>query len=69
MRVTKQHAQSFTLVERREFVATSGGLSFTGAEPRAVRQRLEIRSLQIDESAPGAKSLLEREPSPSLGGR
>ncbi len=36
MRITMQHAQRLTLGEMREFVASSGRLSFTGAERKQI---------------------------------
>ena len=48
MRITMQHAQRLTLVEMREFVASSGRLSFTGAERKQIYGLVE-RTLQAHE--------------------
>ena len=48
MQVTMEHAQRLTLVEMREFVASSGRLSFTGADRKQI-YRLVERTLQAHE--------------------
>ena len=48
MRITMQHAQRLTLTEMREFVASSGSLSFTGAERKQIYGLVE-RTLQAHE--------------------
>ena len=41
MRVTRQHAQHVTLEQMREFVASSGSLSFTGADGEEIHGFVE----------------------------
>ena len=48
MQVTREHAQRLTLVEMREFVASSGRLSFTCAERKQIYGLVE-RTLQAHE--------------------
>ena len=48
MRVTMEYAQRLTLVEMREFVASSGSLSFTGAEHKQIHRLVE-RTRQVHE--------------------
>ena len=48
MRVTMQHAQRLTLEQMREFVASSGSLSFTCAERKELYGLVE-RTLQAHE--------------------
>ena len=48
MRVTRQRAQRLTLVARREFVASSGSLSFTGADRKQIYGLVE-RTVQAHE--------------------
>ncbi len=49
MRITMQHAQRLTLGEMREFVASSGRLSFTGAERKQIYGLVE-RTLRMSDT-------------------
>ena len=57
MRITMEHAQRLTLTEMREFVASSGSLSFTSAERKQIYGLVERTSheyLRLSKKSKGA---------------